>query len=242
MQQCFCNDHLGCKLRCKGTQCWNCKCRFIKGTVYSFTITKNSTTVINNRCNSASTTIIKELWVTKAIFGFYKIPKYDAEEYLSTGYNAMQRLPMCTMLESRVLLCRVTKTLLHKPLIKKIKTHHYKKLTLQFPRMSMLNVGIGEIHFVDTIYKTVIYNVYNLRNTKCENKKNNSAVDNFFTSTFRKKFTQRVNQIALVHKQIPAASKIFKTFTNTIGHILLRVNNFVLRRGILNIHKNNVDI
>ena len=33
-------------------------------------------------------------------------------------------------------------------------------------------------------------------------KKNNIAVDNFFT--------QRVNQIALVHKQIPAASKYLK--------------------------------
>ena len=51
--------------------------------------------------------------------------------------------------------------------------------------MSMLNVGICEIHFVDTNYKTVIYSVYNLRNTKRENK-NNRVVDNFFTSTFRK--------------------------------------------------------
>jgi len=66
----------------------------------------------------------------------------------------------------------------------------------------MLNDEIIEIHFIIIIYKTAIYNEYNLHNTKRENKKNNSAVDNFFT--------QRVNQIALVHKHFLLYQKYLK--------------------------------
>ena len=57
----------------------------------------------------------------------------------------------------------------------------------------VLNAGIGEIRFVNRIYKTVVCNVYNLRYTKRKNK-NKRAVNNFITSTFRKKFTQRAAQ------------------------------------------------